>query len=59
LDPSRAGEPAEIAGDGLITISGVADCADCDWHGTFANRAELRGAYAAHAHDHHGGSTHA
>lgn len=57
LDRDRAGEPAEVVGDAPISTSGViANCADCDWHGTFANRAELVGAYAAHAHEHHGGS---
>ena len=59
LDRDRAGEPVEVVDDGPVTISGViANCADCDWHGTFPNHAELLTAYAAHAHDHGSGSGH-
>ena len=42
-----------------MVISGViANCADCDWKGTFPNQAALIGAYTTHAHDAHGGPTH-
>jgi hypothetical protein len=60
LDPRRAHEPADLVAAGPAEISGViANCADCDWHGTFTSQAELVSAYAAHAHDRHGGPAHA
>ena len=55
LDRSRAGEAADRVGEGETVIAGViANCAHCAWRGTFANQAELIGAYAAHAHEAHG-----
>jgi hypothetical protein len=60
LDRTRAGEPADEVVERPISISGViANCADCDWKGTFTNQAELLSAYAAHARDRHGGPDHA
>lgn len=55
LDRSRATEPAERVSERPFTISGViANCADCDWKGTFDNQAALFAGYTAHAIEAHG-----
>ena len=56
LDETRAGEPADAAPEMPFVISGlIANCAHCDWHGTFADQDELSAAYSAHAHEAHRG----
>jgi hypothetical protein len=58
LDRSRRTEAADRVDDRPTGITGlIANCAHCDWCGTFEDEPTLVAAYAAHARDVHAGQS--